>query len=48
VVRVIGRWSSDAFTIYLRKHSAILAPYLQASSVMEPFVQYTSMPSRLR
>ncbi|KAI0037278.1 hypothetical protein FA95DRAFT_1460103, partial [Auriscalpium vulgare] len=29
-VRVHGRWSSDAFHLYLRKHAQILAPYLQA------------------
>lgn len=29
VVKEIGRWSSDTFTIYLRRHTAILAPYLQ-------------------
>lgn len=29
-VKSIGRWKSDAFTIYLRKHAQILAPYLQA------------------
>jgi hypothetical protein len=30
-MKVIGRWASDAFTLYLRKHAQILAPYLQAS-----------------
>ncbi|KAJ3491651.1 hypothetical protein NLI96_g581 [Meripilus lineatus] len=29
VVKEIGRWSSDTFTIYLRRHTAILSPYLQ-------------------
>lgn len=29
VVKEIGRWASDTFTIYLRRHTAILAPYLQ-------------------
>ncbi|KAJ3818384.1 hypothetical protein F5880DRAFT_1463307, partial [Lentinula raphanica] len=28
-VRVIGRWQSDAFLLYLRKHAEIMAPYLQ-------------------
>lgn len=30
-MKVIGRWASDAFTLYLRKHAQILVPYLQAS-----------------
>jgi len=29
-VKVTGRWASDAFILYLRKHAQILAPYLQA------------------
>ncbi|KAI0634502.1 DNA breaking-rejoining enzyme [Trametes polyzona] len=28
-VKAIGRWKSDAFTLYLRKHAQILAPYMQ-------------------
>lgn len=28
-VKAIGRWKSEAFTLYLRKHAQILAPYLQ-------------------
>jgi len=30
VMKVKGRWSSDAFMLYLRKHAQILAPYIQA------------------
>ena len=29
-MKVLGRWASDAFHLYLRKHAQILAPYLQA------------------
>ena len=29
-VRTHGRWSSDAFLLYLRKHAQVLAPYIQA------------------
>jgi hypothetical protein len=29
-VKTMGRWASQAFTLYLRKHGQILAPYLQA------------------
>ncbi|KAJ3504586.1 hypothetical protein NLJ89_g7863 [Agrocybe chaxingu] len=39
VVRAIGRWSSDAFTLYLRKHATILAPYIQNSPILEPFTR---------
>jgi len=30
VMKVKGRWASDAFLTYLRKHAQILAPYMQA------------------
>ena len=30
IVKTMGRWSSDAFFIYLRKHAQILAPHIQA------------------
>jgi hypothetical protein len=30
VVKTMGRWASRAFTLYLRKHAQVLAPYLQA------------------
>ncbi|KAG2342071.1 hypothetical protein BDR05DRAFT_887101, partial [Suillus weaverae] len=44
VVKAMGRWSSEAFTIYLRKHALILAPYLQESPTLEPFTRYTMPP----
>ncbi|KAF5317641.1 hypothetical protein D9611_002313 [Ephemerocybe angulata] len=47
VVKNIGRWASDAFTLYLRQHANILAPYIQASPILEPFLRIT-MPSRVR
>ncbi|KAI0633722.1 DNA breaking-rejoining enzyme, partial [Trametes polyzona] len=28
-VKAIGRWKSDAFTLYLRKHAQVLAPHIQ-------------------
>ncbi|KIJ60482.1 hypothetical protein HYDPIDRAFT_53896, partial [Hydnomerulius pinastri MD-312] len=31
VVKTMGRWSSEAFTLYLRQHAMIMAPYLQDS-----------------
>ncbi|KAF6748299.1 hypothetical protein DFP72DRAFT_820456 [Ephemerocybe angulata] len=48
VVKVMGRWSSDAFTVYLRKRSSILAPYIQASPAFVPFTQLVAMPRRIR
>jgi hypothetical protein len=44
VVKSMGRWSSEAFTVYLRKHALILAPYLQGSPALEPFTRYTMPP----
>lgn len=31
VMRAKGRWKSDAFLLYLRKHAEIMAPYIQAN-----------------
>lgn len=31
VMKVKGCWSSNAFTLYLRKHVQILAPYIQVA-----------------
>lgn len=39
-VKTMGRWSSDAFVLYLRKHAVVLAPYLQDQPVLEPFMRY--------
>ena len=47
VVKVMGRWASDAFQIYLRKHGAILTPYIQDKPVLEPFTRI-AMPTMLR
>lgn len=46
VVQSQGRWAGQAFTLYLRKHAMILAPYLQASPALEPFVRHTQPPIR--
>lgn len=46
VVKSMGRWSSDAFTIYLREHAIVIAPYIQASPVLEPFTHITMPPVR--
>lgn len=46
VVKAIGRWSSDAFSVYLRKHAVIVAPYIQENPVLEPFTRYAMPPVR--
>jgi len=46
VVKSMGRWSSEAFTLYLRQHAMILAPYIQATPILEPFTRYTMPPVR--
>ncbi|KAI6010289.1 hypothetical protein EDC04DRAFT_2871261 [Pisolithus marmoratus] len=38
VVQSQGHWAGQAFMLYLCKHAMILAPYLQASPVLKPFV----------
>ena len=44
VVKQIGRWSSNSFTLYLREHGKILAPYLQKEpSVNAEFVEYSNI-----
>lgn len=44
VVKTIGRWSSDAFTGYLRKHAQVLAPYLQDSPAIHDEFARLAMP----
>ncbi|CAA7266802.1 unnamed protein product [Cyclocybe aegerita] len=45
VMKAKGRWASDAFLVYLRKHAQILAPYMQADPVrQEEFIRLT-MPT---
>jgi hypothetical protein len=47
VVKSKGRWASDAFLLYLRKHAQIMAPYMQASPVLhDSFVRLTMPPVR--
>lgn len=42
VMKVKGRWASDAFLVYLTKHAQILAPYMQAvPEVHENFIRLT-------
>jgi hypothetical protein len=47
VMKAKGRWRSDTFLVYLRKHAVIMAPYIQAkSAVHEAFIRYTMPPVR--
>jgi hypothetical protein len=47
VVKVKGRWASDSFRLYLRKHAQILAPYMQVDPVLhEAFTRLTMPPVR--
>ncbi|KAG2060439.1 hypothetical protein BDR06DRAFT_1053562 [Suillus hirtellus] len=45
IVKSIGRWSSEAFTGYLRKHTMILTLYLQDSPALECCTRYTMPPA---
>ncbi|KAG2746292.1 hypothetical protein P692DRAFT_20739532 [Suillus brevipes Sb2] len=45
VVKSMGRWSSDAFTIYLREHAVVIAPYIQAlTPALDPFSRQSLPP----
>ncbi|KIK82464.1 hypothetical protein PAXRUDRAFT_153755, partial [Paxillus rubicundulus Ve08.2h10] len=45
VVKVKGRWASNAFLTYLHCHTQILTPYMQAQpAVHESFICYTIPP----
>ncbi|KAJ7760240.1 hypothetical protein DFH07DRAFT_957616 [Mycena maculata] len=47
IVKTMGRWSSDAFLLYLRKHAQILAPYMQANPQLHSdFVRIAMPPVR--
>ena len=47
VVKAKGRWQSEAFKGYLRKHAQIMAPYMQAEpKTYETFIRYTMPPVR--
>ena len=47
VMKLKGRWASDAFKTYLTKHAQIMAPYMQAApATHETFVRYTMPPPR--
>jgi hypothetical protein len=41
VVKSMGRWLSDMFTLYLHEHAVIIVPYIQSSPTLEPFTHIT-------
>jgi hypothetical protein len=46
-MRVKGRWASDAYLKYLRKHAEIMAPYMgEQPAVGEAFTRYALLPVR--
>ncbi|KAJ6496853.1 hypothetical protein DFH09DRAFT_1252260 [Mycena vulgaris] len=44
VMKAKGRWASDAFSIYLRRHAQIMAPYMQAEPQLHTNVLRIMMP----
>jgi hypothetical protein len=47
VVKARGRWASDAFSIYLRHHAQIMAPYMQAEPQLHANVLRIMIPRTL-
>ncbi|KAJ7447175.1 hypothetical protein FB451DRAFT_780703 [Mycena latifolia] len=44
VMKAKGRWASDAFSIYLRRHAQIMAPYMQAEPQLHASILRIMMP----
>ena len=44
MAKSIGRWSSEAFLLYLHQHTVIIVPYIQGTPFMEAFTHYTMPP----
>lgn len=44
VVKAKGRWASDAFTVYLRDHAQIMAPYMQANPAIHESIVKVAIP----
>ena len=45
-MKVMGRWSSDAFLCYLRKHAQILTPLIQANPQAHESFSHFIIPSQ--
>jgi hypothetical protein len=48
VMKVKGRWASNSFERYLRKHAEIMAPYFQAIPQLHEDMLRIMMPRRVR
>ena len=48
IVKSLGRWSSDAFSLYLHQHTIIIAPYIQDHLILAEFTWYTMPRTRNR
>ena len=47
VMKAKGRWAGDSFQLYLRKHTVIIAPYIQAApEIHDSFICYSMPPVR--
>ena len=44
VMKAKGRWAGDAFQLYLRKHTVVIAPYIQAKPTVHKVVIRYAMP----
>ncbi|KAF9218815.1 hypothetical protein BS17DRAFT_719458 [Gyrodon lividus] len=44
IIKVMGQWAGKAFTIYLRHHTLILAPFLQEDSELLEIFNCIAMP----
>ena len=46
IMKSLGHWSSDSFTLYLCQHATIIAPYIQDLLILEEFTCYTMPRAR--
>ena len=40
IMEAMGRWAGRSFLLYLHQHAVIMAPYMQAHTVLDTFTQY--------
>ena len=41
VMKSLGHWTSETFTLYLHQDATIIVPYIQNYPVLEEFTHYT-------
>ena len=46
IMKSLGQWLSEAFTLYLCQHAIIIAPYIQDHLILEEFTCYTMPQAR--